>query len=126
MQVQELNVYSIVSFNDKLLLLKNKNGFWEFPGGGVDFGEEPITSAHRELKEETTLIAKELTLIGVTSAVYEKEGNEKHSVYIVYKGDVHSDRVFISSEHSEYRWVTKDEAKFMKLGLNAESALEFL
>ncbi len=126
MQIQELNVYSVVSFDGKLLLLKNKNGFWEFPGGGVDFGEEPREAANRELKEETALVAKELALRGVTSAVYEKDGKEKHSVYLIYCGEVNSSRVFISKEHSEYRWVTKDEVSFMQLGLNAEGALAFL
>ncbi len=126
MQIQELNVYVIASYNDKILVLKRPNDLWEFPGGGVDFGEQPLTAAHRELKEETALVAKELTLVGVTSAAFQKDGNEKHAIYLIYKGTSDNDRVTISGEHKEARWLTKEELKYLKLGLNAEAALEFI
>ncbi len=126
MKIQELNVYSIVHYNDKILVLKRPNDLWEFAGGSVDFGEQPAKAAARELKEETTLISNDLALIGVTSATFQKDGNEKHAVYVIYKGTVNSDRVIISNEHKEARWVTAYELKFLKLALNAEAALEFL
>jgi len=125
-QIQELNVYAIVFHNDKILVLKRPNDLWEFAGGSVDFGEQPLQAAYREFKEETSLIAKDLSLIGVASAVYPKEGNEKHAIYLIYRGTVDNDRVIISSEHKEARWVTAYELKFLKLALNAEAALEFL
>ncbi len=106
--------------------MKGTHGFWEFPGGGVDFGEHPLVSAHRELKEETGLEINDLFLIGITSAVFKKEGNDKHAVYIVYKGTLLSDKVVISHEHTEYTWVTKTELTSFKLGLNAEAALKFI
>ncbi len=125
-QVQELNVYTVVFHNYKVLILKRPNGIWEFPGGGVDFGEQPLQSAYRELKEETDLNAKNLSFLGVTSATFQKGSDEKHAVYLVYKGEAETDKVTISGEHTEFRWLTKEELKFLKLGLNAEQALEFL
>lgn len=116
--------------NDKVLILKRENGLWEFPGGGVEWGEAPEDCARRELREETSLETTGLTLLGITSATYEKEGNEKHSVYLVYKGKCDVGEPRITEEHKEYRWLTPNELKLIsphiELGLNAKYAIELL
>ncbi|MBT4124229.1 MAG: NUDIX domain-containing protein [Candidatus Pacebacteria bacterium] len=44
---------------DKVLMFKRSEtkkkfpGFWSIPGGHIDEGEDPLTSAIREVKEET-------------------------------------------------------------------------
>ena len=127
MKVQELNVYCVLFNKDRLLLLKRKNGFWEFPGGGVDWGEDPEDSLLREVKEETSItVRKPLKFLGITSAVYEKETDEKHSVYIVYSAETESDEVRLSGEHTEYRWLNKMEASFLKFGFNAEPIMSMI
>lgn len=127
MKVQELNSYLVLLNKDRILLLKRKDGFWEFPGGGVEWGEDPQAAAVREGREETGLSAHIPQFLTVTSATYEKDGNEKHSVYIVYKATTDSDEVKLTGEHVEHRWLTLTEAKFMKnLGLNAEGILDYL
>ncbi len=127
MRIQELNVYVVVKNRDRILLLKRKDGLWEFPGGSVEWGESPEQSARRETKEETGLkITGNLELLGITSAVYEKDGHEKHSIYIVYSAESESDEVTLSKEHNEHRWLTKMEAGFMKYGYNAEPVMSML
>ena len=127
MKVQELNVYVVVKNKDRMLVLRRKDGFWEFPGGGVDWGEDPENSAVREVKEETGLaIRRPLQFLGITSAVYEKDGNEKHSVYLVYCTESESDQVFIGEEHNEYRWLNRMEAGFLKYGFNAEPVMSMI
>lgn len=37
------------------LLLREKNNDWEFPGGGLEHGEDPRTGLTREVLEETGL-----------------------------------------------------------------------
>ncbi|MBU0532374.1 NUDIX hydrolase [Candidatus Micrarchaeota archaeon] len=125
--MQELNTYIVLFNGDKLLLLKRKNGLWEFPGGGIEWGETPEKSVIRETKEETGLSVENLSFLTVTSAIYEKEGSEKHSIYIVYKGTTTDEDVKLSEEHDEYRWLMLTEAKFMRnIGLNADGVLDCL
>ena len=131
MQIQELNVYLVLFNNNRILLMKRPDGIWEFPGGGVDWGENPEDSAIRELREETGItVQKPLKYVGITSAVYKKGENDKHAVYIVYSMETQTDRVTISSEHVEHRWLNKTEIGFLnlglKLGLNAEPVLDML
>ncbi len=127
MKIQELNVYVVIRNKDRILVLKRKDGLWEFPGGGVDWGEDPEDSAVRELKEETGItVRKPLGFLGITSAVYEKEGKEKHSVYLVYSAETDQDAVTIGQEHDEYRWLNKIEASFLKYGFNAEPVMSML
>ena len=60
-----LNVGLIIA-NEKgeLLLCKRKKmNSWQFPQGGIDFGESPIKAAKRELFEEVGISSKSVTLI---------------------------------------------------------------
>ncbi len=125
-KIQEINVYVIPKFKDKILVLKRKNGFWEFPGGGIEWGETPEQSAIREFKEETALVPKNLKFLTITSATYKKEEENKHSIYIVYSAECENDQVILCGEHTEYRWLTIPELKFLKLGLNAEPIIDLL
>lgn len=120
-RLQELNAYLVPTFNGKFLVLRRRDSnVWEFPGGSVDWGEDPYTTAIRECKEESGLSPRNLKLIGVTSATYEKDKKKKHSIYIVYLGDVDSDKYSLSLEHEEGRWVSLTELQFMRLALNAQ------
>jgi len=127
LKIQELNSYVVIFNKDRILVLKRKNGFWEFPGGGVEWGEDPQKAALRETKEETGLSVHNLSFLTVTSAAYEKDGDQKHSIYVVYKADSDNDDVQLTDEHTEHRWLTLTEVKFMRgFGLNAEGVLDYL
>lgn len=39
----------------KVLLVRKKSGKWNFPGGTIEAGEQPVEAAARELQEETRL-----------------------------------------------------------------------
>ena len=36
----------------RFLIVKEENGKWELPGGGLDWGEDPHAGLRREIKEE--------------------------------------------------------------------------
>ncbi|MEM3422243.1 MAG: NUDIX hydrolase [Candidatus Bilamarchaeaceae archaeon] len=131
MKIQETNVYVLLFNQDRVLLLRRKDGIWEFPGGSVEWGEHPEDSAIRELQEETGIsVQKPLRFMGVTSAVYKKGENEKHSIYLVYAAETKNMMVKLSKEHDEYRWLNKTEIGFIRntlnIGLNAEPIIDMI
>lgn len=49
--------YALIMQDQKLLLVCDRSGNsrWDFPGGGVDPGEDSLQALHREVQEETGL-----------------------------------------------------------------------
>lgn len=54
---------------------RNEQGYWEFPGGGVDFGEKLIDAVTREFREEYGMDIEVIALLGVTDHILE-DGRE--------------------------------------------------
>jgi len=100
---------------DKFLALKRnadahaRPGTWDLPGGNVLFGENHLDSLMKEISEETSLKVKGVQPIRVSTRF---DGQIYH-LFIGYSCKATSSKVKISDEHSEHRWVTKDE--FLKL-----------
>ena len=81
----------VILFNEKgevLLEERADDGFFDFPGGGIDLKESAEDAARRELKEETGLIADELKLFKVYSGeithYFYFNGDEIYGVDLVY------------------------------------------
>lgn len=93
---------------------------WQFIAGGGEEGETPIISAQRESFEEAgisdDLSYKELESMCYVSVDNFSEEVKKHwkkryviPVYSFYV-ELYSEKIYISHEHTEYRWCTYDEA----------------
>lgn len=101
----------VVFTNDegKVLILWAPDGkIWDLPGGHVDMPEEHLPALKRELKEELNLdIYPDPKLIYVYSNF--KPSTERYAIIVCYQIKMNEPIKNISSEHSEYKWVTKKD-----------------
>jgi 8-oxo-dGTP pyrophosphatase MutT (NUDIX family) len=113
-----VGIKGIVCVGDKCLVLQKGAGdesFWEVPGGRID-GEETIEATlTRELKEELPSIGNFSIgdIVGAYRLHIDIEG-ERGLVLIFYKVDAENFEVVLSSEHTDYKWVTKESLSELK------------
>ncbi|MDE6201688.1 MAG: NUDIX hydrolase [Clostridiales bacterium] len=91
---------------------KSYGGMWEATAGGSALaGETPIECAVRELREETGIVAPELTEVGRVV------DNSTHSVYVEFLCITDWDKDGIILQEGEtiaYKWVSREELINMK------------
>jgi 8-oxo-dGTP diphosphatase len=88
-----LGVYGVLVMNNKVLLIKKARGphtgKWDFPGGTIEFGEEPSVTLQREFWEETgiTSLKGEIRDSISYTLIYpysETQLEELHHIGIIY------------------------------------------
>lgn len=93
---------------------KENNGLWEFPGGGLDFGEKPFECLAREMKEEAGLVATSISKQpSYFVTALNIDGKWKSNVF--YETKVRDLNFTPSDECVELRFFTKEEALREKL-----------
>lgn len=97
------------------LLLRRRPGYlggsWQMIAGRLEHGEKGWEAALREIKEETGLIPDRLYSANTLDAFYEVRQNCINLIP-VFVGFIDTEQeVQLSHEHSEYRWVTTEEAE---------------
>jgi 8-oxo-dGTP diphosphatase len=94
-----MGVYALIKKEDKILLIKKSRGPYigklDLPGGGFEFGETPLETLHREVKEETGLIVAKAELLDVISqntTYINTKGEERtiHHIGIIYSVEIGS------------------------------------
>jgi len=112
MSLFHISVKGFISCKDKYLFIKkvsngSKNqGFWELPGGGLNFGELPEDGLTREIREETGLNIAVLKPIITWSFL---KNNNKQVIGITYLCEAKNEKVTISEEHEDFAWVKKED-----------------
>lgn len=85
---------------------------WDFPGGGVEKGENPSDSAIRETKEEAGLDIYNLQI--ASTHLTNTDGQDDLIIGYIAKTD-NKQVNFTGWEHQNYRWVTPEELKTVEL-----------
>lgn len=86
---------------------------WDLAGGNVLFGELHEDSLRKEIDEEANLKVGALIPVQVITTY-----DSKKAIYNIFNGfycKAKNNKVKISDEHSEYRWIKKEEFANLKL-----------
>lgn len=112
----EAHIFRETENGIEFLLLKRAEdqfypGLWQMVTGKIDENEKAFETALREIKEETGLVPLQLWVAPTVNSFYEPK-EEYICLLPVFAARVNSDeKIRISSEHTEYKWVKKNEAK---------------
>jgi ADP-ribose pyrophosphatase YjhB (NUDIX family) len=103
------------------------HGRWFLPGGGVDHGEHPTDTLHREMLEETGLTVVLGPLLDVVSDVRTlPDGTNLHTVRMIYR--VSSWAGTLRAEErgttDAVRWVSRDELATLPLAHYVSDVVE--
>ena len=111
---QKITVGGLLIKDNKALIVRRSaeegylTGFYELPGGKIDFGETPEQSLEREFFEETNIKVKTVKPFRIFT--YISHDNNRHTVEIVYLVKAISDtNVKLSQEHDDYKWIALEE-----------------
>jgi len=101
---------------DRLLVLtrsesaKVRPGGVDLPGGNVLYGEDALESILREVEEETAIVDIQPSIIHIHANMREEKGY--YLIATGYRAELnqsHLNQIQLSSEHSSYHWMTKEE-----------------
>ncbi len=112
----EAHIFRFVNNELEFLLLKRSSeekypNIWQMVTGSIDPNEKAFETALREIKEETGLTPTKFWVAPQVNSFYSAERDEVCMVPVFAALVETEAEVIISSEHSEYKWLNKDEAK---------------
>lgn len=134
-QSTRISAYGLVTNDDRILLCRLSDivadaaGHWILPGGGLDWGEDPVDAVVREVGEETGLKVNYVgDLLDVDSRVIKFSGDRQvHSIRIVYQADVLNGELKVEKKGGSTdacAWFTLEEANKLPLVHLAKRGLE--
>ncbi|HYR02173.1 MAG TPA: NUDIX domain-containing protein [Syntrophobacteria bacterium] len=93
-------------------LLLDYTSHWDFPKGHIEEGEDPYTTARRELQEETGIQdARFVSGYFQRMRYFYRRGGERMSKVVIYfLAETEAHEVTLSHEHSGYVWAPYERA----------------
>lgn len=130
-----LAAYAWIEQEGQILLAKVAPGYadagkWTLPGGGVDWGEHPEQTLHRELHEETGLSGTIDELLGIDSELFEpSEFNgytSVHAVRLVFRVKASGDPRVVETggSTSDVAWLPLSNVRDLPIATLVEEALK--
>ena len=132
MIIRVIDAYVYIPTNDGLLFLLLKRAktkmyehIWQGVAGKIEKGEKSWETAKRELKEETGLKPNKMFIVDHVSKFYEQI-DDRINLVPVFGIEVNKQEVVLSDEHSEYKWVTIDEALDLLVWTGQKQAIKIV
>lgn len=112
--IVEAHVFRIENDDLKFLMLKRKAdetypNLWQMVSGAIEGTEIAYETAIREIVEETGITINKLWVVPNVNSFYSPERN-KIFMIPVFAAKTEDINIKLSNEHSEYKWVAKEEA----------------
>lgn len=126
-------VYGIIIKDRKILLSKQWDGY-DFPGGGIELGEDIQDALVREVKEETGMDVKPSKILYCSNSFFKLpfKGNFVHSIHMFYLCDITGGELstkFFDENEVKYadkpEWVDLDKFPSVKI-YSSVDAMEVL
>ena len=127
----EVHIFRETENAIEFLLLKRSEdqiypAVWQMVSGKIKENEKASETAERELKEETNLTPQKMWIAPKVNSFYSSQ-SDSICLIPVFAVQVKKDsKVIISDEHSEYKWVTSDEAKRLLAWDGQRKAVELI
>lgn len=108
-------IFRRVGNEAQFLILKRKSrymfGLWQQVAGKIENGETAAQAIVRELKEETGLAPSALYSGGFVESFYDPDFNCIQIIPVFVAEAPGDAEVFLSNEHSEYKWLLPEQAR---------------
>ena len=132
-QIIRIAAYGLVLQNQRILLCRISDqitrdaGYWTLPGGGLNFGEDPVEAMTREVSEETGLIVRSLGVAGIDSFLKKNEDYDFQGIRIIYHTEFIGGTLTNELDGSTdlCAWWSYEEAKKLPLVDLTEIGLDF-
>lgn len=112
-----IDVAAVIVENQKgeVLVARRKKdkklaGYWEFPGGKIEKGENPEESLIRELKEEMNIVIEIGEFVGENIHFYDRGPIR----LMAFTGKIVAGEIKLV-DHDEYLWIGLDDVKNIRL-----------
>ena len=102
------NAAGAVFLSQRGPLAKNERGTWEFPGGGVEFGERLQDAIKREILEEYDMVIALTALLAVDDHILPDEGQHWVSPTYLAKHISGDHRIMEPGKCTAIGWFTLD------------------
>ncbi len=130
--IQKVVSTGLLMKDNKVLVIQRSQreeflpGYYELPGGKVDFGEDPTEALAREFKEEVDLNVQIGSPYHTFS--YISENGNRHTVEILYKvrlsDEANQQEIKLSEDHNDSKWIGIEQLDQLKMSKEIKSCIQ--
>lgn len=125
--VQRVTAKAVIKNENKILLVKEPDNRWEFPGGKIEFGHHIEETLVKELKEELGITELKIgKIINVWDWIFNLEHINLQFFMLAFDCRTNQKEFKLSKEHTGYGWFNKQDALTMNLTEGTRKTLEML